>query len=126
MVEIWNQGIEGTKLPKARLTPKRRRVIAGRLKEDGWLDDFRTAVPGLTKSKFHLGQNERGWLADIDYLLQAGKATQLAEKIRSGSTGAPGPAGAPVFRSAADQALADQLARRGTHGSGHAPATNAC
>lgn len=110
VVEIWNSGIEGSGLPNARPTEKRNRVIGARLKERGWLEDFRVAVSVVAASPWHRGGNDRGWMADIDYLLQAGKATQLAEKagakpIRAAPKG-------PAFRSAADTALAQQLERR--------------
>lgn len=110
VVESWNTITSG-KLPKAKLTTKRRDLIRTRVKEDGWLDDFKAACAYVVKSAFHLGQNDRGWVATLDYLLQAGKATELAEK----ST-APIPQGAPNgrthHRTATDQAFLRDLAER--------------
>lgn len=83
VVDAWNAKVAGTNLPKARVTTPRSRVIATRLKERGWLDDFHAAVDAIIRSDFHRGDNDRGWIADIDYLLQAGKSTQLAEKARA-------------------------------------------
>lgn len=50
VVEIWNSGIEGAGLPKARATDKRNRVIATRLRERGWIEDFRVAVASVASS----------------------------------------------------------------------------
>lgn len=120
VVEIWNARVEGTNLPKARATPKRSRVILARLKEPGWLDDFREALASIRSSEWHRGGNDRGWIATIDYLLQAGKATELAEKARTKPvTRRQGPAG-PGFRATADQALAAQLQGRTRHAAGAA------
>lgn len=87
VVALWNQAVEGTNLPKARVTSPRSKAIATRLRERGWLDDFRQALAFLVGSEWHRGANDRGWIADLDYLLRPGKATQLAEKARS--TGPP-------------------------------------
>lgn len=112
VVEVWNAAVDGTNLPKARATPPRSRLIATRMREPGWIDDFQAAAAFVAKSDFHRGGNDRGWVASIDYLLQAGKATELAEKARTAATTRaplmrrPGPAST---RTAVDQALINQL-----------------
>ena len=83
VVQAWNSSVEGTNLPKARETTPRRRTIATRLKEKGWIEDFRIAAAFVASSPFHCGDNDRKWTATIDYLLQAGKATELAEKQKA-------------------------------------------
>lgn len=83
VVQAWNASVEGTNLPKARETTPRRRTIATRLKEKGWIEDFRIAAAFVASSPFHCGDNDRKWTATIDYLLQAGKATELAEKQKA-------------------------------------------
>jgi len=80
VIGIWNDAAQGTTLPSARLTPQREKIIRVRLKEKGWLEDFRAAYMFLRSSGFHCGQNDRGWIASVDFVLQAGKATELAEK----------------------------------------------
>lgn len=80
VVEIWNLAVLGTNLPKARMTPQRASIVKNRLKVKGWAEDFKAACKHVTNSKWHRGENDTQWVANIDFLLQAGKATQLAER----------------------------------------------
>jgi hypothetical protein len=89
VIEIWNQTTQGTNLPSARLTEKRTRAIRARLRETGWLQDFKAACGYVQSSNFHRGQNDRDWVANLDYMLQAGKATELAEKAKAVSSARP-------------------------------------
>jgi hypothetical protein len=79
IIAIWNEAAKG-KLPQARNTLKRQAVIRTRLKEPGWLPDFRAACAFIAETDWYAGANDRKWVATIDYPLQAGKATELAEK----------------------------------------------
>lgn len=83
VVGVWNAATKGSGLPSARMVDKRIRLIKTRLKDSGWLSDFTDAVAYIVKSPFHRGDNDRKWVADIDYLLQPGKATQIAEKAKA-------------------------------------------
>jgi len=84
VVEIWNETVKATesRLPLARLTGKRTTAIRIRLREAGWLDDFKDAAAFVCRSPWHRGDNDRGWVASIDFVLQAGRATELAERSR--------------------------------------------
>lgn len=84
VVEIWNETVKATesRLPLARLTGKRTTAIRIRLREAGWLDDFKAAAEFVCRSPWHRGENDRGWIASIDFVLQAGRATELAERSR--------------------------------------------
>lgn len=107
VVGEWNAAVEGTPLPKARVTPPRTKTIGTRLKESGWLEDFRAALTYVTKAPWCRGENDRAWIADLDFLLQPGKATQLAEKSRAPVPPPPKPGPRPVApsaRNASDQA----------------------
>ncbi len=90
VIGIWNETAKGTNLPTCRLTSKREKIIRVRLKEKGWLEDFRAACMFLRSSGFHRGQNDSGWKASVDFVLQAGKATELAEKSRAAKVPANG------------------------------------
>ena len=79
VVTIWNEATAG-KLPTAKLTPKRKTTIQTRLKEPGWLEDFRAACAFLANTPWYAGDNDRRWTATLDFALQPGKATELAEK----------------------------------------------
>lgn len=80
VVEYWNDSIKGTAFPSARHTDPRGRVIATRVKDPSWFDDFKKAVAYIKTDPFYQGAGNTSWVASIDYLLQAGKATELAEK----------------------------------------------
>ena len=112
VVTIWNTVTAG-KLPTAKLTPKRQALIKTRLKEPGWLPDFRAACAYLAESSWHQGNNDRNWIATLDFILQAGKATELAEKAtQPAKTGIGTVNGKQHHRSGTDQRYIDQLAAR--------------
>jgi hypothetical protein len=58
-----------------------------------WLEDFRAALSFIERSAFHRGENDRGWKADLAWLLKSGKAEELAER----ATGASPPTTAEEF-----------------------------
>lgn len=55
---------------KYRLTKDREKKIGLRLKTYS-LEECKTAIDNLSSSKFHSGENERGWVADIDFLFRS-------------------------------------------------------
>jgi hypothetical protein len=111
-VAIWNSITQG-KLPQAKSTPKRQTVIQTRLKEPGWLPDFRAACSFLAETPWYTGANDRGWVATIDFALQAGKATELAEKAtQPHQQGATSGNGKQHHRSGTDQRYIEQLLAR--------------
>jgi hypothetical protein len=61
------------------------------------------------------GHNDRQWVANIDFALQAGKATELAEKATQQapqSAGAMNHGNVQHHRTATDQRYIDQIAAR--------------
>ena len=95
VIEIWNETVKATesRLPLARANGKRIGAIGVRLREVGWLDDFKVAAEFVCRSPWHRGENDSSWVATIDFLLRPGKATELAEKSRVTPQGrAPNPA----------------------------------
>lgn len=79
VLEIWNDMAERTGLPKAlTATGKRQAMLRERLKEHGE-DAFRRAVEAVERSPFCLGKNERGWRADIGFLLRPDNFVKLIE-----------------------------------------------
>jgi hypothetical protein len=68
--EAYNDMALRCGLPQAsKMTPDRERKIVARLKDYG-LDGWHTAIANVEKSPFLTGQNERGWRASLDFLLQ--------------------------------------------------------
>jgi hypothetical protein len=114
VVTIWNELTQG-KLPHAKSSLNRQKVIQTRLKEPGWLPDFRAACAYLAETPWYTGHNDRQWVATIDFALQAGKATELAEKATQQapqSVGALNHGNVQHHRTATDQRYIDQLAAR--------------
>jgi uncharacterized protein YdaU (DUF1376 family) len=68
----------GLAIPKA-MTPKRKAAVKARLKEGG-VDGWREAMDHLAEATFLHGENERGWKANLDFVLQEGSFTKLRER----------------------------------------------
>jgi hypothetical protein len=76
----WNATAAETGLPQAqRLTDQRRKAMRARLEECGGLDGWDTAMGKIRESRFLCGQNDKGWSADLDFVLQAKSFTKLME-----------------------------------------------
>jgi hypothetical protein len=79
-------------LPQAaKFTPDRQRKISARLKDYG-LDGWKRALANIEKSAFLTGKNDRGWRANLEFLLQA---TSFA-KVHDGTFGNGRHAKAPI------------------------------
>jgi hypothetical protein len=89
VVDTWNAMAADAGLPKARATDKRTAVIRTRLRDGDWLADFVAACAVVAASAWHKGDNPSRWVATIDYLLQRGKATELAERAKATPVDAP-------------------------------------
>lgn len=85
VVALWNESTAG-RLPAAKLTTKRQATIKTRLKEAGWWIDFQAACAFMSGTPFYRGENDRQWVATLDFALQSGKATELAEKATQPAT----------------------------------------
>jgi hypothetical protein len=78
--ELWNDLALRIGLSQARtLTPQRRKSLIARLREHGGLDAWRTALSHVERSAFLQVTNDRGWRADLDFLLQASRFTKVVE-----------------------------------------------
>jgi hypothetical protein len=105
-VERWNEVLAPRGLPAVKkLTDVRRRKLAARLRSDGGLPNWEAALWKVAENPFLLGQNERGWRADFDFLLQEKSFTKLME---GGYDRRPGVNGRAGF---AGVATDDQLQR---------------
>lgn len=96
LVDLWNENAkESGTFPRARMTPAREGIFATRLKDKQWADDFVTALDWITNAPaaaHYRGDNDRKWVADLDFMLQNGKATSLAEKATATPQATPEPA----------------------------------
>ena len=79
-LRAWNAMAERNGLPAvAKLTTERRRKLELRMAEVGGLEPLKRAVGQVPANRFNLGENDRGWKANIDWFLKAGKALSLLE-----------------------------------------------
>jgi hypothetical protein len=78
VVEAWNAMAAQWGLPKAKLTPERRRKLAVRIRQHS-VEDFTEAIQAIGRSPFLRGENDRAWRADFDFLLQPKSFTRLIE-----------------------------------------------
>jgi hypothetical protein len=79
VVEAWNELAERRSLPRvAKLTTGRRKQIQSLIREYS-VDDWSTAMIAINNSKFLCGDNERGWKANFDFLLQPKSFVKLIE-----------------------------------------------
>jgi hypothetical protein len=59
-------------LPKIeQFTGGRQSRLKTRMKEPTFRDNWQAVIDKLSRSDFHTGQNERGWRADVDWLLKS-------------------------------------------------------
>lgn len=79
IVEAWNIVADDRGLPRVRAMPKHRsRALALRVKEVG-VDGMMQAIENVRASAFCGGDNDRGWVADFDFLLQATSLVRVLE-----------------------------------------------
>jgi hypothetical protein len=75
---LWNAEAD-PRLPRWReLTPKRSQQAAARLREHP-LAEWRIILGRINGSPFCLGQNDRGWKADVEFFLRPDTATRVLE-----------------------------------------------
>lgn len=78
--DAYNATAQTAELPKAQvLNTTRRASLKRRLKECGGLEGWAEALRKLEASSHCRGNNDRGWRADLDFLLQAQSFTRLME-----------------------------------------------
>lgn len=72
-------------LPQATtLTPTRKRQLSARLKEHG-AESWQRALANVEASPFLRGENDRGWRASLDFILQASSYTKLLDGAYDGT-----------------------------------------
>lgn len=79
IVRVWNITAEQNGLPRMRvMTVTRERALAKRLKEVG-LNGILEAIKAIGSSAFCCGNNNRGWKAGFDFLLQSESLARTLE-----------------------------------------------
>ncbi len=81
VVEDWNAMAVQVDLPVCRkITLARRRAFKARQREYPDMADWQRAFMCIRNTPWMHGENDRGWKADIDFLLQAKSFTKLSEE----------------------------------------------
>ena len=79
VLEAWAERMVPQGFPAVRkMTETRRRQLRARLR-DSTIDEWQQAMAALERSAFCRGENDRGWRADFDFLLQPKSFTKLLE-----------------------------------------------
>lgn len=110
--DAWNDLASQADLPKAQvLTAERRRKLKARLAECGGIDGWHGALAKIRGSPWCRGENDRGWRADLDFVLQSKSFTRLMEGSYDGrSPGRHEAVGGVNSRSENERILASILA----------------
>jgi len=83
LVEAWNAMADQAGVPKARLTPERRKKIRTFVKHRT-IEDITEGIWAVPRIPFLCGENDRGWKADLDFFLQPAKFTKIIEGTYGG------------------------------------------
>jgi len=78
ILDAWNDTAGRIGLPKAKLTPQRRRKLIPLIRQHT-IADFTEAIRAVERSPFLRGENNRAWRADFDFFLQPSSFTKLIE-----------------------------------------------
>jgi hypothetical protein len=79
-VELYNSFAKKHALPIAKkITKTRTQKIKARLKDAGGIDGWKNALDKVAMNPWLLGDNDRGWKADLDFLCQEKSFTKLME-----------------------------------------------
>jgi hypothetical protein len=79
-VRAWNDVAKLKGLPQAqRLTEQRKRNLRARLADCGGINGWNVALAKVRDSPHLTGANDRGWRADLDFMLTASKFTRIME-----------------------------------------------
>jgi len=80
IIDAWNQIAKRAGLSEIKvLNSKRMSSLKARIKECPDVDTWSMAFQNIEKSKFLCGDNDRGWKANFDFILQPSSFTKLIE-----------------------------------------------
>lgn len=82
VVDAWNALGAPFVKRRVKLTPKRKRTLRARLKDDDWAADWREAMAEIPDIGFCCGKNDRGWVATLDWFLRPDTVRHLVEGVK--------------------------------------------
>jgi hypothetical protein len=77
ITQAWN-AVRGI-TPVRKWSEERKRRLRARLRDPTWLDDAMKAIALIPERPFLLGDNERGWRADIEWFLRPDSVSKVLE-----------------------------------------------
>jgi len=87
----WNmQAIAHGFRKSLRMSPKLKSMLSTRWRTEFWRERWRDAVRLVHTRPFNLGENDRGWKADLEWFLRPGQIDKILER---GDDGRPKPTG---------------------------------
>lgn len=78
VLEAFNLMADGAGLPKARMTPERRKKLRNFTARHK-VEDITEAIWAIPRTPFLCGENDRGWKADFDFFLQPKSFNRILE-----------------------------------------------
>lgn len=78
VIETWNAVADQHGLAKAKMTPERRKKINTFIRRHPF-EDIAEAFSRIPATPFLLGENDRGWKANLDFFLQPASFTKIIE-----------------------------------------------
>lgn len=78
VLEAFNAMAVRAGIPTARMTPERRKKLIPFIRRHP-IDDITEAISAIECTPFCRGENDRGWRANFDFLLQPSSFTKLIE-----------------------------------------------
>jgi hypothetical protein len=79
VLDAWHERMVPQGFPAIRkMTNQRQRQLRARIR-DSTIDEWQQAMAAMERSAFLRGENDRGWKADFDFLLQPKSFTKLLE-----------------------------------------------
>lgn len=78
VIEAWNVMAVEAGVPKAKMTPERRKKLVTFIHRHP-IDDITEAIWAVPRTPFLRGENDRGWKASIDFMLQPSSFTKIIE-----------------------------------------------
>jgi hypothetical protein len=111
LVEEWNAGPAANGARKAaKLDASRKTLLRARLRDHGE-DEVFTALRNLGQSKFHCGENDRSWRANLGWFLEAKNFLKALEMAPPSQTGNAAPKLSPDEQRAYCESIARKFGR---------------
>ena len=84
----WNE--LGKPFPRIlKMSQERKTKISNRCRDPFWRDNWKKALGLMSERNFCRGENDRGWIADVDFFLRPGTVLSLIEGKFANATPAP-------------------------------------